>query len=145
MEYEPFIYRIIIYLMLWIRFRKDRSSRSKKVSLVKGNLKICSKFTGEHPCRSNFIEITLRHRCSPVNLLHIFRTTFTKNTFGLLLLERTFYIIKRSELLVKNFLRFLVTSLVIAQKQPPEVLYEKRCSYKFCKIHRKTLVPESLF
>ena len=28
----------------------------------------------------NFIEITLRHRCSPVNLLHIFRTTFLKNT-----------------------------------------------------------------
>ena len=26
----------------------------------------------------NFIVITLRHRCSPVNLLHIFRTPFTK-------------------------------------------------------------------
>ena len=49
-----------------------------------------SKFTGEHPCRSvislklqsNFIEIALRHRCSPVNLLHIFRTPFPKNTSG---------------------------------------------------------------
>ena len=38
-------------------------------------LKICSKFTGEHPCRSgisikslcNFIEIALWHGCSPVN------------------------------------------------------------------------------
>ena len=57
-------------------------------------LKICSKFTGEHPCRSvisiklpcNFIETTLRHGCSPVNLLHIFRTPFTKNTSGGLLL-----------------------------------------------------------
>ena len=28
----------------------------------------------------NFIEITLRHGCSPVNLLHIFRTPFLKNT-----------------------------------------------------------------
>ena len=28
----------------------------------------------------NFIEITPRHGCSPVNLLHIFRTHFTKNT-----------------------------------------------------------------
>ena len=34
----------------------------------------------------NFIEITLRHGCSPVNLLHIFRTPFTKNTSGWLLL-----------------------------------------------------------
>ena len=28
--------------------------------------------------QSNFIEITLRHGCSPVNLLHIFRTPFLK-------------------------------------------------------------------
>ena len=40
------------------------------------------------PCRSvisiklksNFIEITLRHGFSPVNLLHIFRILFPKNT-----------------------------------------------------------------
>ena len=32
------------------------------------------------------IEIILRHGCSPVNLLHIFRTPFTKSTFGRLLL-----------------------------------------------------------
>ena len=34
----------------------------------------------------NFVEITLRHGCSPVNLLHIFRTTFLRNTSGQLLL-----------------------------------------------------------
>ena len=28
----------------------------------------------------NFIEIALRHGCSPANLLHIFRTPFPKNT-----------------------------------------------------------------
>ena len=33
----------------------------------------------------NFIEITLCHECSPVNLLHIFRTPFLKNTSGWLL------------------------------------------------------------
>ena len=57
--------------------------------------KICSKFTEEHPCRSvtsiklqsNFIEIALRHGCSPVNLLHIFRTPFSRNTSGWLLLK----------------------------------------------------------
>ena len=37
--------------------------------------------------RTPFIEITLRHGCSSVNLLHIFRTPFLKNTSGLLLLK----------------------------------------------------------
>ena len=32
--------------------------------------------------RINFIEITLRYGCFPVNLLHIFRTPFSKNTSG---------------------------------------------------------------
>ena len=36
---------------------------------------------------NNFIEITLRHGCSPVNLLHIFRPPFPKNTSGGLLLN----------------------------------------------------------
>ena len=57
-------------------------------------LKICTKFTGEHPSRkailiklqSNFIKITSRHGCSPVNLLHILRTLLPNNTSrGLLL------------------------------------------------------------
>ena len=66
-----------------------------EVFLRKGVLKTCSKFTGEHPCRSaisikllcNFIEITLQHGCSPVNLLHIFITPFVKNTSGRMLLN----------------------------------------------------------
>ena len=76
-------------------FQQDRVSRLE-VFLSKELLKICFKITGEHPCRSmisvkllcNFIEITLRHRCCPVNLLHIFRTPFPKNTSGGLLLTR---------------------------------------------------------
>ena len=57
--------------------------------LGKGVLKICSKFTGEHPCRS-VISIKLLCKvamCSPVNLLHVFGTPFLKNTFGWLLLK----------------------------------------------------------
>ena len=50
--------------------------------LGEGVLKTCSKFTGEHPCRSaisiKFIEMALLHGCSPVNFLHIFRTAFPK-------------------------------------------------------------------
>ena len=72
----------------------NRSSRPE-VFLGKGVLKICSRFTGEHPCRSvisiklqsNFIKITLWHGCPPVNLLHIFRTPCLKNTSGRLLLQ----------------------------------------------------------
>ena len=65
-----------------------------------GVLKICRKFKGEHSCQSvisimlqicfanlqsNFIEITLRHGYSPVNLLHIFRTRLYKNVYEELL------------------------------------------------------------
>ena len=35
----------------------------------------------------NFIEITLRHGCSPLNLLYIFRTPLCKKTSGVLLLD----------------------------------------------------------
>ena len=56
--------------------------------LRKDVLKLCSKFTEEHPSRSvilikllcNFIEITLRRGRSLVNLLHIFRTHIPRNT-----------------------------------------------------------------
>ena len=43
-------------------------------------------FTGADFCWSLF-EITLRHGCSPVYLLHIFRTPSLKNTSGRLLLD----------------------------------------------------------
>ena len=57
-----------------------------EVLLEKGVLKICSKFTEEHPCQSiisiklknSFIEVTFRHGYSPVNVLHIFKTFFLR-------------------------------------------------------------------
>ena len=66
-------------------FYKNRSS-PPEVFLRKSVLKTCSKFTGEHRCRSgvsimlqyNFIEITLRHWCSPVNLLDILEHLFVR-------------------------------------------------------------------
>ena len=69
--------------------KKIKSSRPK-VFLGKGVLKIYSKFTGEHPCwivLCNFIEITIRHGCYPVNLLHVFWTPFHNKTYRRLLLK----------------------------------------------------------
>ena len=72
-----------------VYFYRFRSSHLE-VFLEKVVLKICRKFTGEHPCRSaisikllcNFIEIALRHGCSPVNLLHIFTIAFPKHLWA---------------------------------------------------------------
>ena len=58
--------------------------------LKKSAHKICSKFTGEHPCRSvisiklqsNFIEVTLRHGRSNENLPHIFKNPFLRTPLG---------------------------------------------------------------
>ena len=63
----------------------------------------------------------LWHKHFPVNLVKFLRTPFLQNTSGRLLL------------------------LLAFQKQPPEVLYEKRCSWKFLKIRRKTPVVCEIF
>ena len=60
------------YWIIW-----DIQKQPLKGVLRKGVLKVCSEFTGEHPCQSaisiklicNFMEITLRHGCSPVFFL----------------------------------------------------------------------------
>ena len=57
-----------------------------EVFLGKGALKICSKFIGEYTClsaistklQSNFINVTLWQKCSPVNLLHISKHFFLR-------------------------------------------------------------------
>ena len=91
----------IWYLYLDYLFR----SSPTEVVLRKDVLKICSKFTTEQPCQSvitiklfcSFIEITYWQGCSPVNLLHIFKTPFCKNTsVGLLLsIWVRFFFLKR--------------------------------------------------
>ena len=42
--------------------------------------------------KCNFIKITLRYECSPVNLLHIFKTPFLKSSSGGLLLVQQHFI-----------------------------------------------------
>ena len=100
---------------------------------------MCSKFIGEHQCwsvisiklQSNFIEIALRHGCSPVNLLHIFRTPFPQNTSGGLLLKKR-SIIEIQVVVLKNW------------KQSFTDVLEKAFAMKISKISRYTLVSKSL-
>ena len=78
--------------------RRLRSS-PPEVFLRKSVLRKSGKFTGKHPCRSvisakflcNFTQIILRHACFPVNFLHIFRTSFPKNTSGEAATEVSYY------------------------------------------------------
>ena len=89
-------------------------------------LKICSKFTGRHPCwsvisiklQSNFIEIAFRYGCYPANLLHIFRTPSPRNLSGGLFLSILHHI--------DNHI-------------------QNRCSKKSRKLHGKIPLMESLF
>ena len=79
-EYVLYMETLNFKIIKLMNTRILRSSHPE-VFLIKDILKICSKFTLEHPCRSvtsiklqsNFIKILLRLKCSPVNLLHIFR------------------------------------------------------------------------
>ena len=90
-----------------------RSSRPE-VFFGKGVLKICCKFTGEHPCRStisaklrsNFIEIILRDGYSPVNLLVISRTPFLKN-----ISRRLLFILLSSKIGFLNYSEKLIKDL----------------------------------
>ena len=67
-----------------------RQKQPSEVFFGKGVLKIFSKFTRENPCRSALsIRLrSLRHGCSSVNSLHIFRSPFSGNTSGGLFLKR---------------------------------------------------------
>ena len=73
------------------RFKTSNNrSSSPQVFLRKDVLKICSKFTRNHPCRSvistklqsNLIEITLRYGCFPANVSeHLFLRTSLEGCF----------------------------------------------------------------
>ena len=55
---------------------------------MKHNIQSVSKGQRGESNQATFFEIALRHRCSPVNLLYIFRTPFPRNTSGRLLLNK---------------------------------------------------------
>ena len=81
--------------------------------------------------QSNFIEMALRHWCSPVNLLHIFRTPFPKNTSGWLPLYVTSKLFRCSE----DLLSFLSSLAIMA-------LYQTQTEYnRLTHTYRHLLKP----
>ena len=85
--------------ILEVLIKEFSRSIPSEVFLGKVVLKICSKFTVEHPCQSvismklqsNFTELALWNGRFPVILLHIFRKPFPMSTSGGLLLFRTLF------------------------------------------------------
>ena len=105
-------------------------------------IKRCS----ENMQQRDFNKITLRHGCSPVNLLHIFRTTLEKSTSGglLLILQLSlslhqFKILWYPEALLKSSyirnIQFLLIKRDPANKNPGFLQLQLRTKYL-----RKTLV-----
>ena len=99
----------------------------------------CIKFTGEHPCRSA-ISIKLlcnfRHGCSPVNLLHIFRTSFPKNTSGRLLLK----LLIRQKCIHRYHRKCCPGVFIVNYQQISDIVFIDRLNtvlpgYKFCIIN----------
>ena len=98
-----FLFYLYIWLIYFQRFLSNIHSRNMSVLSIQCRkhpfrgvlIKRCSenmqqiyKRTPMPKCDSNFIEITLRDVCSPVNLLYVvFRTPFSKNTSRGLLLQ----------------------------------------------------------
>ena len=66
----------------------------------------------------NFIEITLLHGFSPVNLLRIFRTPFLKNNSGGLLLKIHTLSIENELLIRFDVETFKVLKYLIGEKKP---------------------------
>ena len=100
---------------------------SPEVFLIKGVLKECRKFAGEHPCRSvisikllyYFIEITVRPNSFPVNLLHVFRILFPKNTSGRLLLTCDALVaVDRTNVTQLKILKQFLGDILLTRKTP---------------------------
>ena len=134
------------------RYSKKKGQRTEAVTyfLGKGVLKISSKFTGEHPCRSvisiklqsNFIEIALRHGYFPVKLVHIFRNHWPKNTSGglLLLLKWKFRKIPRKLPMVQYHKEWQCVFLLLRRSSGRFRKYSKQVIFRKTVFHFVSLV-----
>ena len=120
---------LVVLIRYAVQFQILRQSRSNpsEVFLEKGVLKICSKFTGEHPWRS-------------VNLLHIFRTPFPKNTSEWLLLvviQRYSFLFQSNQKLTKNSLKFH-HKFRITIKSKSECIKGSNIRKKYLRLYQKS-------
>ena len=95
------IYGYYPKLLIYYIIAKDQYKQNAKELFSRTNISITvsgakhlgaviGRVRSSHPevfLGKGVLKITLRHGCSPVNLLHIFRTPFSKNTSGRLLLK----------------------------------------------------------
>ena len=77
----------LMYLVGWHQIYKCLEAAVQGCSSEKVYWKYAADLQENTHAKCNFIEISLRHWRSPVNLLHFFRTPFRKNTSGRLLLK----------------------------------------------------------
>ena len=75
-----YIYRSSLRGVLSKRYSENIVLYYRRISMLMCNF-------NKVALQSNFIEIALRYGCSPVNLLNIFRTPFSRNTSGWLFLN----------------------------------------------------------
>ena len=92
--------------------------------LGKGVLKICNKFIRENPCRSLI---------SIIEIAEIFRTPFSKSTYGRLLLLSAFCLLILREWSSDQ------------QNQPPELFYKKSILINFAKFTGQLLCLSLFF
>ena len=115
--------------------------------------------TQKHLCWSLFSILSIVKFFRALTLKNICKWLFLKMCLQKSFIKRINFTLKKTifSTSISNFISWLVSQEVFIhshtiflwhgekQKQPPEVLCKRRCSYKFRKIPRKTPVPESLF
>ena len=93
-------------LEIWYEVFPCRSKSTDQISLETYLPDIKVKryriYRADRKLQSNFIEITFRHGCSSVSLLHIFRTPFPKNTSSGIPLNFEWYFLVCVQIITKN-------------------------------------------
>ena len=93
-------------LEIWYEVFPCRSKSTDQISLETYLPDIKVKryriYRADRKLQSNFTEITFRHGCSSVSLLHIFRTPFPKNTSSGIPLNFEWYFLVCVQIITKN-------------------------------------------
>ena len=103
------LYSVMLVNIMLSEAATQRCSQKKVFRKYTVNLPVIS-----IKLQSNLIEITLRHGCSPVNLLLIFRTAFTKNTSERLLLCYGIFFVYQGLVVIQYSIQGLSLTLVKA-------------------------------